>query len=339
MCRWFSYISTTEPCLLEDVLIVPKHSLAKQVHDRYLPYLSEYEQDTTKVATKAESSLRNSPYNMDGLGVGWYTNVRAEYGECDGPHPALYKVLHLPLSDPVFASICANTSTHCVFAHIRAASGDTAITQYNCHPFQFGRWLFMHNGSVAHFAEIRRTLALEFSDEASALVKGTTDSERLAALFFTILEGRRGAKAWETSHPLAEVKAAMEEAITKVIEVQKRVMGSDGAGLDGSSLNLAITDGTQLLAIRFRNHATEHPPSLYYSTKAGVTLNRKYPDHPDEGVDRDGLKAESEHGEHVIVASEPSTYKEHDWRLIQKNHCIMVDVNMQLQEVPVDVAF
>ncbi|KAH9922621.1 N-terminal nucleophile aminohydrolase [Fomitopsis serialis] len=296
MCRWFTYISTTEPCLLEDVLIVPKHSLAKQVHDRYLPHLAEYEPDLTKAATKAESNLRNSPYNMDGLGVGWYSKARADYGECDGPHPALYKVLRLPTTDPIFASICANTSTHCVFAHIRAASGSTAITESNCHPFQFGRWLFMHNGSVAHFAEARRELSLELSDEASAQVKGTTDSETLAALFFTFLERSGGAKAWETSQPLTVVKAALEQAIAKVIEVQKRVMAKQGKGIDASSLNLAVTDGTQLLAIRFRNHATEHPPSLYYSTKAGVTLNRKYPDHPDEGVDRDGAKPESEHG-------------------------------------------
>jgi glutamine amidotransferase len=37
MCRWFAYISPTEPCLLEDVLVTPKHSLAKQVHEHYLP--------------------------------------------------------------------------------------------------------------------------------------------------------------------------------------------------------------------------------------------------------------------------------------------------------------
>lgn len=34
---WFAYISPTEPCLLEDVLVTPKHSLAKQVSEHYLP--------------------------------------------------------------------------------------------------------------------------------------------------------------------------------------------------------------------------------------------------------------------------------------------------------------
>lgn len=67
MCRWFAYLSTTEPCLLEDVLILPDHAIAKQVHDRFLPYLFHYDPGTTK----EEISLRNSPFNLDGLGVVW----------------------------------------------------------------------------------------------------------------------------------------------------------------------------------------------------------------------------------------------------------------------------
>src|SRR2546430_7645989 len=30
------------------------------------------------------------------------------------------------------------------------------------------------------------------------------------------------------------------------------------------------------------------------------------------------------HGAHVIVASEPTTYKEQEWNLIPKNHCCIV---------------
>lgn len=71
MCRWFAYISNTEPCLLEDVLILPKHSLAKQVHDHYLPQLTHYEPDEDRDATKKEIDLRNRLFNIDGLGVAW----------------------------------------------------------------------------------------------------------------------------------------------------------------------------------------------------------------------------------------------------------------------------
>ncbi|GBE85231.1 N-terminal nucleophile aminohydrolase [Sparassis latifolia] len=337
MCRWFAYLSKSEPCLLEDVLIVPAHSLAKQVHDHYLPMLAYYEPDSNARDTDKEIKLRNSLYNLDGLGMAWYTTSRAEFGECDGPHPAVYKVLRQPMNDPAFLSVCANTSTLAVFAHIRAASGGTAITEYNNHPFQFGRWLFMHNGVIAHFSTIKRQLIAEISDEALQLVRGTTDSEHLAALFFTYLEEKKGATAWGTSHTLEDVKHTLEKAISKVLEIQKQVVAQP----DASSLNIAITDGTQLLCIRFRNHPTEHPPSLYFSTQAGVALNRKYPGHPDMEWTHNSqtLKDDHEHGEHIIVASEPTTFKKQDWELLKKNECIMVDPNMVLTRSSVEIAY
>ena len=97
-----------------------------------------------------------------------------------------------------------------------------------------------------------------------------------------------------------------------------------------NSLNLCVTDGVKLVAYRFRNHETSQPPSLYYSTKAGTTLNRKYPDVSDgsyvPGVSDTG-KPDSEHGSHLIIASEPSTYKMQDWELIGKNQFVTVEAD------------
>ncbi|KAF7799392.1 hypothetical protein EIP86_010624 [Pleurotus ostreatoroseus] len=337
MCRWFAYLSNTEPCLLEDVLILPKHSLAKQVHEHYLPGLTHFEPDVDRNATEKEIALRNRLFNSDGLGVAWYTTTREEFGECAGPRPVLYKIVRQPLTDPVFQSICAHTSALAVFAHIRAASGSTAITTSNNHPFNFGRWCFMHNGQVAHFdmSQVRKELVHAVSDEAHNLVKGTTDSEHLAALFFTFMEEKQGAQAWERSHPLEEVKLALEKAVAKIIQIQRRALHP--AQPDASSLNVAITDGEQLLAMRFRNHPTEHPPSLYFSTTAGVSLNRKFPGHPDKAVkdDEQKLKKAEEHGDHVIVASEPSTYDRDAWELIGKNECIMVGRDLVVRREPI----
>jgi len=39
------------------------------------------------------------------------------------------------------------------------------------------------------------------------------------------------------------------------------------------------------------------------------------------------IKKPEEHGNHVIVASEPSTYNSREWNLIEKNHCLMVETN------------
>ncbi len=198
----------------------------------------------------------------------------------------------------------------------------------------------MHNGGVAHFNKIKRHVVNSISPEAMDLVKGTTDSEHVAALFFTYLEEDKGAQAWESAHPLKDVKLALEKAVAKIIEIQKEVVPP--GTLEASSLNIAITDGEQLLAIRFRNHATQHPPSLYYSTQAGVVLNRKFPGHPDKHDDDNGrqnLKGADEHGDHVIVASEPITFRKEDWHLIQKNECIMVGKDLAVHHEKVNVQF
>lgn len=71
MCRWFAYISNSERCLLEDVLIDPAHSLAKQVHDHYLPKLTHHEPAEDPEATAKEIAMRNKLFNADGLGMGW----------------------------------------------------------------------------------------------------------------------------------------------------------------------------------------------------------------------------------------------------------------------------
>jgi glutamine amidotransferase len=75
---------------------------------------------------------------------------------------------------------------------------------------------------------------------------------------------------------------------------------------------------------------------LYYSTKAGVTLNRKYPDHPDGNAsEKSVIRQAEEHGKHVIVASEPNTYKGDDWQLVPANSFVLVDeqLNITIEDV------
>jgi glutamine amidotransferase len=310
-------LSENELCLLEDVLITPKHGIAHQVHDHYLPKLLHY--DPENITTEQEIKIRNRLFNIDGLGVAWYTNAKSDFmGPSEGLRPTLYKTISPPLSDFNFRSICANTATKALFAHIRAATG-TPVMPANNHPFVFGRHAFMHNGEISDFLSVRREMCTLLDKDVYSNVLGSTDSEHLGALYMTYLTNGRGRTSWEESYSVDEMKAALERTLAKVMELQQATLG---AAREPNSLNLATTDGEQLLCIRFRNHATEQPPSLYYSTTAGVTLNRKYPDGPDGPNDDTNLvatKTNEECGKHIIVASEPTTYKEEDWHIIAKN--------------------
>ena len=117
--------------------------------------------------------------------------------------------------------------------------------------------------------------------------------------------------------------------------VEKSAEGTDEE-LPHSSLNFAVTDGSQVLAARYSSMDNYEPPSLYYSTKAGPTLNRKYPDHPDGKIVEKPAKASTEeHRKHVIVASEPNTYKSDDWHLIPPKSFVLIDkeLNVNIEDI------
>ena len=133
----------------------------------------------------------------------------------------------------------------------------------------------MHNGVVADFISISRDMVDLMDDDSYANISGSTDSEHFAALYITYLTDGKGKYSWEKQYSVYQMRDAMRKTIGTIVQLQRKKLGDKA---EPNSLNLATTDGSQLVAFRFRNHTIEQPPSLYYSTKAGVTLNRKYPD-------------------------------------------------------------
>ena len=133
----------------------------------------------------------------------------------------------------------------------------------------------MHNGQISSFLSISREICTHLDDDVYGNISGSTDSEHFAALYMTYLTGGKGKTSWEEGYTVEQMKEALEKAVSTVIGLQKNRLGDSA---EPNSLNVAVTNGSQLVALRFRNHPVEQPPSLYYSTKAGITLNRKYPD-------------------------------------------------------------
>lgn len=212
MCRFLAYQGV--PVFLEQFVSSPCHSLVHQsIH-----------------ATEAKTGT-----NGDGFGLGWYGD-RAE--------PGLYREIRPAWSDENLLSIARQVRSHLFFAHVRAATG-TASTRANCHPFAHGRWLFMHNGQIGGYAQVKRRLEALIPDSLYAARTGTTDSE---ALFLIVL-----AHIQKGKDPIAAMSAALADAVGLMQEAGIREPLRFAAGL---------SDGETLHAFRWSSDSK--PPTLYY---------------------------------------------------------------------------
>lgn len=208
-------------------------------------------------------------------------------------------------------------------------------TNVSLDPFVFGRHVFMHNGVISDFQDIRREMSTLLSYDNFCNILGATDSEHAAALYMTILTGDRGKHSWQDMFPLEAMHQALIKTVIEIIRLQKQMLGPEARP---NSLNFCVTDGKKMVAMRFRNHRSQQPPSLYWSEFAGRTLNTKFEGHPD-GPQVKNRQAtfgpETKIGRHTIIASEPTTYDEHEWHLIKKNHALTVDELGIETEVPI----
>lgn len=137
---------------------------------------------------------------------------------------------------------------------------------------------------------------------------------------------------WTGSYSPTALQSALRGAILDIENLISSVGGYNSTSTH-SALNLVITDGTQLLATRYAYPVGREPPSLYVSTEAGPTLNRKFPGHPDgprEGEVLGARRKREEHGKSVIVASEPVTWKKEEWTLMEPNTLVFVGKNLNV---------
>jgi predicted glutamine amidotransferase len=73
--------------------------------------------------------------------------------------------------------LAGHTESPLFIAHIRTAIG-SPVQQTHCHPFRHGRWLFVHNGMLGGFRDVRRDLVLAVDPSLFEGVAGSTGSEQ-----------------------------------------------------------------------------------------------------------------------------------------------------------------
>ena len=243
MCRWLAYSGS--PILLEELLYKPDHSLIDQ---------------------SLHSRLGVETTNGDGFGAGWYG--------ANTDTPAVFRSIEPAWNDRNLREVATHVESPLFLAHIRASTG-TAVQQTNCHPFRFGRWLWVHNGLVREFPRVKRDLALLVDKSLYASIEGSTDSELLFYLALTL--------GLEDDPP-----QAVERMVGLVEETGRRY------GIEHPiQMTIGTADGTNVWAFRYSSEGKSR--SLYYSTSVR-TLREMYPERP---------RLQEASDESRIIVSEP----------------------------------
>ena len=218
MCRWLAYIG--EPRLIEEFLYEGPHSLCEQAQHSH----------------KAKLGVHG-----DGGGLGWYGKPA---------NPGLYRDAGPAWADPNLRELTRVIESHIFFAHVRASTGAPNL-DVNCHPFRAGKLLFMHNGQIGGFRQLRRKLFGMLSDTGFDSIVGGTDSEVLFQLMI--------------SNGLQDDP---EFAIRRTIEEVEALRKAEGIK-EAFRATLAVTDGRDIHVLRWASDKAA--PSLYLNrTESGA---------------------------------------------------------------------
>ncbi len=285
MCRFVFYRGA--PIRLSSLITEPAHSI---IHQSY------------------HSKEREEPLNGDGFGVGWYAPEETE-------RPAIFKDVTPAWNNENLANLAPVVRSPCIIAHIRAATPGLPVSQLNCHPFSWDRFTFAHNGVVGGFHAIRRQVQSELSEEAFNLLRGSTDSEHLFALF-----------ANQFAHSASGSKLeAMASALIQAIVTVESIKNKHNINAL-SLLNLVLTDGELAVITRYISPGEEEPHSLY--------LHRGSAYECVDGVCQ--MKDRSASGNTVLVASEPLSHDD-GWRRVAANSMLLIDKNSTVEERPINI--
>jgi glutamine amidotransferase len=267
VCRWLAYFG--DPIRPEELLYDPERSLIEQ-------------------------SRRGSPEvalaNGDGFGLGWY-------GLRDTP--GLYRSSLPAWGDRNLRELSAQLQSPLFLAHVRAASGGVGVQQTNCHPFRYGRWLFVHNGVVEEWPRLRRELTMAVAPELYPCIEGSTDSEVMfyLALTFGLDDDPIGA---------LERTAGFVEATAHRLDVAEPLM-----------MTVGLSDGEHVYGVRY---ASGPEVNTLFVSSSVEDLRMHYPSN--EGLGHLSDKAR-------VVVSEPLINLPGLW------HEVPVSAALVVQEGPV----
>ncbi|KAG0001800.1 hypothetical protein BGZ65_003177 [Modicella reniformis] len=294
MCRMLLY-KGNQPIQLAHLLTKPAHSIINQSFD------SRLRLDTRR------------PINGDGFGVGWY---ESEPDPELSPAPCIFTSVTPAWNNLNLIRLAEKIKSPLVFAHVRASTAGS-VSESNCHPWQYGRLMFMHNGNIADFHRIKRKVQESLTDEIFLNVNGNTDSEWAFAVLLSQLKTPLQAEPFCYS----VLKEAMLKTISKL-----NAWGNSAGITEASMMNFAVTDGVSVVCSRYISSKTLEAASLYFSS--GTRFESYKPGHYRM------IKADRRE-DIVVIASEPLTFEKADWLTIPTNTLVVITSKLNVLMYPI----
>ncbi|ODV80599.1 glucosamine 6-phosphate synthetase [Suhomyces tanzawaensis NRRL Y-17324] len=295
MCRFMIY-KGREPMVLSDLLTKPAHSIINQSFD-----------------SRLRLDMRN-PINGDGFGVGYYST----------DEPCIFKAITPAWNNVNLNNLSMCTKSRLVFGHVRAST-QGVLSETNCHPFAYGKLMFMHNGGISLFEKLKRKLVDHLDDEYFLYIQGATDSECCFALYLNTLHQmgyNPGDKNEKFTHNI------LRQALVTTTELIKnwQVAITD----EPSLLNFAVTDGESIVVSRYITSKTDEAASLHFSTGS-----RFFEYEP--GLFK--MERLNRSQDVIFVASEPLTFERGDWICVPTNTMLTITNNNTVLMHPIEDEF
>lgn len=252
----------------------------------------------------ANNALMNqSKFNPDGWGVAYYLE--------DTPH--IIKSAQSAINDALFEKVSGIVSSKTVLAHIRKATkGENNIL--NCHPFQYGKWVFAHNGNIKDFQNLRGKIISEIDSRFQRYLLGDTDSEVFFYFLLTKLEKFIDGKI--QTHLL--MKEIMQKAMQDLIDLIGPYSAKVGDPDKETYLTFILTNGKDFVAFNGGQ-------PLYYTTHKTKCPESETCEHYEFSCEN---KVANGRVNHLIISSEPLS-NENVWFQTKPGNLLFMDELMK----------
>ena len=249
--------------------------------------------------------IQQSDRHPDGWGVAYYN--------MGSPH--LVKNENQARECKIFEKLSGVVSSNTVIAHIRKSTVGS-VGPLNTHPFQFGPWVFAHNGNIENFQKVKPDFLAAIDSSLRPFILGETDSEHLFYLMLTEIKSKYGLLPEDVKQ--MDFREILDATTRKIEKIAGKLSHSKGE-YEKNYFSFVLTHGQNL-------YAFNGGQDLFFSTFKKRCPERDSCPHFSESCEKKAEKDESI--QHLLISSE-IIENENIWEPLGFGEFVGVDQDFQ----------